>query len=383
MSGVDWERVYQRYLPLLERVATRAEFSDLMWEMQGELGTSHAYESGGDYRSSPNYAQGFLGADFTYDAKQNGYRIARIPHGDAWEPTKSSPLNAPSMNLGENDILLAIGGQPVSQTVTPGELLVNLAGQEVQATFQNAESGEKRTLTLKALRSERELRYRDWVSRNRQYVHEKTDGKVGYVHIPDMGGRGYAEFHRGFLAEVSYPALIVDVRYNGGGHVSQLILEKLSRRRIGYDVPRWGNTASLPRCICPRADGSSHKRKRRLRWRHFLALLQTDEIGTAHRKTDMGRRYRHLAPSRVCRWRRGTTQPEYSFWFEDVGWSVENYGTDPDIEVDYPPQDYFDERDAQLERAIAEILRQLEENPPQLPDFGERPQLTLPTLPKT
>ena len=246
MSGVDWEHVYQRYLPLLDRIATRGEFSDLMWEMQGELGTSHAYEFGGDYRSSPNYAQGFLGANFVYDAESGGYRITHIPQGDAWETTKDSPLNAPGINVRKGDILLSIGGQRVSGTVSPGELLVNLANQEVQATFQNADDSEKRVVTLKVLRSERELRYREWVSQNRQYVHEKTDGKVGYVHIPDMSRRGYAEFHRGFLAEVSYPALLVDVRYNGGGHVSQLLLEKLSRRRIGYDIPRWGTPHPYP-----------------------------------------------------------------------------------------------------------------------------------------
>ena len=143
MSGVDWEHVYQRYLPLLDRIATRGEFSDLMWEMQGELGTSHAYEMGGDYRSSPNYAQGFFGADFAYDTENNGYRITHIPHGDAWEASKDSPLNAPGVNVTEGDILLAIGGQQVSETVSPGELLVNLANQEVQATFQNAEDSGK------------------------------------------------------------------------------------------------------------------------------------------------------------------------------------------------------------------------------------------------
>ena len=381
MSGVDWEQVYQRYLPLLARVATRAEFSDLMWEMQGELGTSHAYESGGDYRSSPNYAQGFLGADFTYDAKQNGYRIARIPKGDGWEATKDSPLNAPGMNIQENDILLAIGGQPVSQTVTPGELLVNLAGQEVQATFQNAENGKKRTLTLKVLRSERELRYRDWVSLNRQYVHEKTEGKVGYVHIPDMGGRGYAEFHRGFLAEVSYPALIVDVRYNGGGHVSQLILEKLSRRRIGYDVPRWGTPHPYPDASVLGPMVAVTNENAGSDGDIFSHCFKLMELGLLIGKRTWGGVI-GISPHQGFVDGGGTTQPEYSFWFEDVGWSVENYGTDPDIEVDFRPQDYFDERDPQLERAIAEILRQLEENPPQLPDFGERPHLTLPTLPK-
>ena len=381
MSGVDWEHVYQRYLPLLDRIATRGEFSDLMWEMQGELGTSHAYEFGGDYRSSPNYAQGFLGADFAYHAESGGYRITHIPQGDAWEAAKDSPLNAPGINVREGDILLAIGGQNVSETVSPGELLVNLANQEVQATFQNAEDSEKRSVTLKVLRSERELRYREWVSRNRQYVHEKTDGKVGYVHIPDMSRRGYAEFHRGYLAEVSYPGLLVDVRYNGGGHVSQLLLEKLSRRRIGYDIPRWGTPHPYPDASVLGPMVAVTNENAGSDGDIFSHCFKLMELGLLIGKRTWGGVI-GISPHQMFVDRGGTTQPEYSFWFVDVGWSVENYGTDPDIEVDYRPQDYTTEADPQLDRAIEELLRQMEENPPEVPDFGDRPRLTLPTLPK-
>ena len=381
MSGVDWEHVYQRYLPLLDRIATRSEFSDLMWEMQGELGTSHAYEFGGDYRSSPDYAQGFLGADFAYDTESEGYRITHIPQGDAWEATKDSPLNAPGINLRKGDILLAIGGQRVSETVSPGELLVSFANQEVQATFQNADDGEKRVVTLKVLRSERELRYREWVSRNRQYVHKKTDGKVGYVHIPDMSRRGYAEFHRGFLAEVSYPGLLVDVRYNGGGHVSQLLLEKLSRRRIGYDVPRWGTPHPYPDASVLGPMVAVTNENAGSDGDIFSHCFKLMELGLLIGKRTWGGVI-GISPHQMFVDRGGTTQPEYSFWFVDVGWSVENYGTDPDIEVDYRPQDYATESDPQLDRAIEELLRQMEENPPEVPDFGDRPRLTLPTLPK-
>ena len=381
MSGVDWEHVYQRYLPLLDRIATRGEFSDLMWEMQGELGTSHAYELGGDYRRSPNYAQGFLGADFTYDTESEGYRVTHIPQGDAWEATKDSPLNAPGINVRKGDVLLAIGGQRLSETVSPGELLVNLANQEVQATFQNADDGEKRVVTLKVLRSEGELRYREWVSGNRQYVHEKTDGKVGYLHIPDMMRRGYAEFHRGFLAEVSYPGLLVDVRCNRGGHVSQLLLEKLARRRIGYDIPRWGTPHSYPDAsvlgpmvaVTDENAGSDGDI-----FSHCFKLM---ELGLLIGKRTWGGVI-GISPHQSFVDGGRTTQPEYSFWFVDVGWRVENYGTDPDIEVDYRPQDYAAESDPQLDRAIEELLRQIEENPPEVPDFGDRPRLTLPTLPK-
>ncbi len=218
MSGVDWQRVYDRYLPLLGRVATRSEFSDLMWEMQGELGTSHCYEFGGDYRPSPHYAQGFLGADFACDPATGGYRITHIVRGDPWDEMKDSPFNEPGVNVREGDVLLAIGGQALSERRSPGALLVNLAKQAVELTVLDSATGQKRTVTVKALPNEDQLRYREWVSTNRAYVHKKTRGKVGYVHIPDMMGRGYAEFHRGWLAELDRPGLIVDGRYNGGGY---------------------------------------------------------------------------------------------------------------------------------------------------------------------
>ena len=381
MSDVDWESIYDRYLPQLDRIATRAEFSDLMWEMQGELGTSHAYESGGDYRSSPNYGQGFLGADFAYDPENNGYRITHIVRGDTWNERRDSPLNAPGINVQEGDILLSIGGQQLNQNVSPGELLVNLGGQEVQTTFKNASDGEKRVVTIKVLSGEGELRYREWVAQNRKYVHEKTDGKVGYVHIPDMGRRGYSEFHRGFLTEVSYPGLLIDVRYNGGGNVSQLILEKLSRKRIGYALPRWGTPNSYPTAsvLGPMitvtnenagSDGDIFS--------HCFKLMALGKlIGKRTWGGVIG-----ISPHQGFVDGGSTTQPEYSFWFSDVGWSVENYGTDPDIEVDYRPQDYITDADPQLDKAIEILLQEMEENPPQLPDFGNRPRLTLPTLPK-
>lgn len=380
MSGVDWQHVYERYLPLLARVATRGEFSDLLWEMQGELGTSHAYEFGGDYRSSPNYTQGFLGADFVYDAENDGYRVVHIPCGDSWEAGKDSPLNATGIDLHVGDILLAIGGQRVSRTVTPHKLLVNLAEQEVQATFKSATNNAKRVVTLKTLQSEDALRYRAWVNHNRLYVHTKSDGKVGYIHIPHMMIDGYAEFHRGFMAELHHPALLIDVRYNGGGYVSWFILEKLTRRCLGYDIRRWGTPLPYPDCslqgplvaVTDENAGSDGDI-----FSHCFKLLKLGKL--IGKRTwggvigiDMG-----------CELVDGgyTTQPGYSFWFIDVGWGVENYGTEPDIEVNYRPQDYATENDPQLDRAIAELAKQLEKNPPQTPTFTKRPHLPLPRLP--
>ncbi|MBV9174771.1 MAG: PDZ domain-containing protein, partial [Chloroflexi bacterium] len=229
LSGIDWEAVNRRYQPLVDRITTRSEFSDLLWELQGELGTSHAYEMGGEYRSGPNYRQGHLAAEFLFDESAGAYRISRIVHGDTWDADATSPLNGPGVNVSAGDLLLAINGQRVDAEVTPAERLVNQAGNEVILTVRGANESAPRTVTVKALSDERQARYRDWVDANRQKVHQATDGRVGYIHVPDMGPEGYAQFHRSFLVEFDRDALVVDVRVNGGGHVSGLLLEKLAR----------------------------------------------------------------------------------------------------------------------------------------------------------
>jgi tricorn protease len=380
MSGVDWQAVYRRYWPLVSRIACRSEFSDLMWEMQGELGTSHAYEFGGDYRPEPNYPQGFLGADLAFDAAAGGYRITHIVRGDPWDEDACSPLSAAGINVAEGDVLLAIAGQRLSRDLSPQQALVHLAGEDVLVTVAGRDGAEARTVTVKTLRRESPARYREWVEANRQRVHAATGGRIGYVHIPDMGARGYAEFHRGFLAEVIREGLIVDVRFNGGGHVSQLLLEKLARRRIGYDVPRWSAPESYPSYAVPGPIVALTNEQAGSDGDIFCHAFKLMQLGPVIGKRTWG--------GVIGIWPRETlidggvtTQPEFSTWFEDVGWGVENYGTDPDIEVEIAPHDHVAGRDPQLDRAIAEALRRLEENPPKAPDFSSRPRLALPALP--
>ena len=427
MAEIDWTIVYDRYFPLIQRVSTRSEFSDLVWEMQGELGTSHAYEIGGDYRPSPAYSLGVLGADFTWDADAAGYRIDNIVVGDSWNREACSPLAAPGIDVRAGDVLLAINGQRLDAATGPAQLLVNQANQEVllslapraeegrgargegrevtgegrgargegrsarqdeaEETGQDqgatqAEQDKPHTLTaiVRAGHSEVDARYRAWVEENRRQVHAASAGRIGYLHIPDMGPRGYAEFHRGFLAEVARDGLIVDVRHNGGGHVSQLLLEKLARRRIGYDQSRWGGIAPYPSesmagpivALTNELAGSDGD----IFCHSFKVLKLGPLIGKRTWGGVVGVSPRHPLVDGTI-----TTQPEYSFWFEDVGWTVENYGTEPDIEVDNTPQDYVAGRDPQLERAIVEALRLLADKPVVRPDLKTRPSRALPKLP--
>jgi tricorn protease len=373
MSGIDWDAIYAQYAPLVERVGSRSELSDLFWELQGELNTSHAYEMGGEYRHGPHYQQGFLGVDWSYDAENNRYRITRIVQGDPADTNTTSPLTSPGLNITPGDAILAIDGQRVGPERSPQELLVNQAGNEVQLTIEDATSKEIRVVTAKAIGNERPARYREWVENNRRVVHEKSDGKVGYVHIPDMSPAGFAEFHRSYLAEYDYPALLVDVRFNGGGHVSGLLLEKLARRRIGYDFSRWGQPEPYPQ-ESPRgpmvALTNEHAGSDGDIFSHGFKLMGLGPlIGKRTWGGVIGISPRHTLVDGTV-----TTQPEYAFWFKDVGWNVENYGTDPDIEIDIAPQDYVHKVDPQLDRAIAEALRLIEERPALEPKPEERPR---------
>jgi len=379
MSKVDWEKVYHRYLPLLDRVNTRSEVSDVIKEMQGELGTSHAYEIGGDYRRTPEYTVGFLGAEWTYDEKAEAYRLTRVMKGDLWDERASSPLARAGVGLEAGDYLVAINGQPLSRDVKPEQLLVHRADQEVSVSFRRASKTEVETRAVRTLHSEQQLRYREWVNANREWVHKKSRNRVGYVHIPNMGPFGYAEFFRSFLTELDFDGLIIDVRFNGGGHVSQLLLEKLARRRIGFTKSRWSGVFPYPLeapagplvALTNEQAGSDGDI-----FSHAFKLLKLGPlvgkrtwggvigINPAHSLVDGG----------------FTTQPEYSHWFEDVGWGVENYGTDPDFEVEILPSDYVAGRDPQLEKALELVMERMARQPPLRPRFDSYPDLSLPEI---
>jgi len=256
---------------------------------------------------------------------------------------------------------------------SPQELLVNQADSEVQLTIEDVSTKETRVVTAKAIDEEQPARYREWVENNRRIVHEKSDGQVGYIHIPNMMGGGFAEFHRGFLTEYDYPALLVDVRFNGGGHVSGLLLEKLARRRVGYSFPRWGQPKPYP-YESPRgpmvALTNEHAGSDGDIFSHSFKLMGLGPlIGKRTWGGVIGINWRHTLVDGTR-----TTQPEFAFWFKDVGWNVENYGTEPDIEVDIAPQDYVNNVDPQLDRAISEALRLIMEVPVLEPKPEERPR---------
>ncbi len=378
MADINWQIVFDRYEPLVERASTRDEFTDIVWEMQGELGTSHAYAMGGDLKVTPHWTVGSLGADFTWDKKLKAYVISNISSGDSWNLEASSPLVHPGINLSNGDLLFAINKEPLTPTLTPYEVLFHKANEVVELKVAPQKTPQKtRTVLIKTLKNQYPTRYRDWVETNRAYVTKKTKGKVGYIHIPDMSSWGYAEFHRSFLQEVDKEGLIVDVRFNGGGNVSQLLLEKLARRRLGYDITRWHGMAPYPDqapmgpmvAITNEYAGSDGDM-----FSHNFKLMNLGPlIGKRTWGGVIGIWPRHgLVDGGM------TTQPEFSFWFKDIGWNIENYGVDPDIEIEFKPQDYTKGKDPQLDCGLKELDKLIKAHDEKIPTLKTKPSLALP-----
>lgn len=374
MSGVDWAGIRDRYLPLADRVATRSEFSDLLWELQGELGTSHAYEMGGDYRPTQGWHMGHLGVDLARDEATGRWHVTHVVAGDSWDADAASPLAAPGLRIQPGDSLLAVNGQPVPADSGPGPLLVHQSGQTIELTVGDRDGANPRHVYATALSDERPARYREWVETNRTRVHQASDGRIGYVHVPDMSAVGFAEFHRGYLTELDRDALIVDVRYNGGGSVSGLLLEKLARPTLGYDVSRWKPLESYfydaPAgplvCVTNEWAGSDGD----IFTHAFKMLGLGPVVGTRTWGGVIGiSEHQRLADGTL------TTQPEYSFWFKDVGWAIENRGAEPDIDRDIAPHEHVAGEDPQLETAIRLACTALAEHRPARPDRATRPSL--------
>ncbi len=296
--------------------------------------------------------------------------------GDSWNRQIDSPLAEPGADVAEGDVLIAINGRRLTREFGPDQALVNLAEREVVVMLKDGKTSERR-FAVKTLGDEKRLRYRSWVETNRRNVHRRTRDRIGYIHIPDMGPWGFSEFHRGFLSEFNREGLIVDVRYNRGGHVSPLLLGKLLRKRVGYDVLRYAPTQPYPPesiagpivALTNQFAGSDGD--------IFSHCFKLYGIGPLIGKRTWGgvigiNPYHRLVDGTI------TTQPEASFWFNDVGWGIENYGTDPDHDVDIAPHDYRDGNDPQMERAIELVLDLAKKNNIVKPDIKTRPSLKLP-----
>ncbi|MFZ3594494.1 S41 family peptidase [Streptomyces sp. BH104] len=361
MNGVDWDGVLDRYRPVLDRVATHDDLVDLLWEVQGELGTSHAYVTPRGGRGSAARRQGLLGADISRH-EDGGWVVDRVLPSETSDPRARSPLAAPGVAVRAGDAIVAVGGRPVDPVTGPAPLLVGTADKPVELTVSPAGGGDPRHVIVVPLDDEEPLRYHAWVEDRRTYVHQQSQGRLGYLHVPDMQAPGWAQIHRDLSVEVAREGLVVDVRENRGGHTSQLVVEKLARRVVGWDLPRDSRPFTYP-MDAPRgpvvavanefsgSDGDIVNAAIKA-----LGIGPVVGVRTWGGVIGIDSRYRLVDGTLV-------TQPKYATWMEGYGWGLENHGVDPDVEVVHAPQDSAAGRDPQLDEAIRIALASLAENP--------------------
>ncbi|MEU7048976.1 S41 family peptidase [Streptomyces eurythermus] len=382
MCGIDWDAVLDQYRPLVERVASPDEFADLLREVLGELGTSHAYVTAARRNEGPAHyqrRQGLLGANFVrHDGR---WLVRRILAGDSSDSRARSPLAGTGIR--EGAVLTHVDGRPVDPVTGPYPLLAGSGGTTVELTFTppDGEPGGPRRVAVVPLVDERPLRYQDWVAKRRDVVRELSDGKCGYLHIPDMGGSGWAQFNRDLRMEMSRPALIVDVRGNAGGHISELVVEKLTRTILGWDLTRDAQPVSY---------ASNAPRGPVVALADEATSSDGDMITAAFKLLDLGpvvgQRTWGGVVGMTGRHRLGDgtviTVPMNAAWFDAYGWSVENHGVAPDVEVLRTPVDWAEGRYPVLGEAVRLALELLERHPAAVPpDYSDVPDRTRPKLP--
>ena len=367
LHQVDWPAMRQRYLPLVAHVRHRADLTYIIGEMIGELNAGHAYVGGGDMPKAERVPMGLLGAQFERHAS-GAYRVKRILPGQNWDAKYRSPLTEIGVNVKVGDYILAVNGRPLSDLPDIQAALVGLAGKQVRLRVNSEPKTEgSREETVIPTADEHSLYYLDWVLGNIAAVEKASGGKVGYVHVPDMGVPGLNEFAKFYYPQLHKEALIVDCRGNGGGNVSPMIIERLRREPAMYTVARNGSVNVDPagQVLGPKV----------LLLDQFSAS-DGDIVGYRFRKHQLGPIIGQRSWGGVVGIRGSLpfldggilNRPEFSrFDLEAREWIMEGVGVEPDITVVNNPADEFAGKDDQLTRAIEEIRKRMAAQPVKIP----------------
>ena len=378
MNGVDWKAMHDKYAALVPFVNNRNDLTYLLGELVGELNNGHAYVGGGDRVEAPRIKLGLLGAEFSRDPATRAYRIDRILPGENWNEETRSPLTVPGVGVKEGEYILAINNQPVARLANLYDALIGTAGKQVilRVNGKPAEDGA-RDVTVVPTADEAPLYYTAWVRQNIDYVNRKSDGKVGYLHIPDMGRPGLDEFTKLYFPQLKKQAIIIDVRGNGGGFVSPLVIERLRRALVMVDMTR---NSTVPQVNPPQtfigpmtalmdefsaSDGDI-----------FPYRFKTLGLGKLIGKRSWGGVIGIRNPLPLMDGGQ-IFKPEFAPYSKEPGkgWVIESHGVDPDIVVDNDPYKEFHGDDQQLDRGIEEMLAELKtkhyELPP-IPPFPDR-----------
>jgi len=366
MHGVDWKAMRQKYGVLLADVATRSDLNRVIQWMMSELSVGHHRGGGGDRLEQPKSVPGgLLGADV--EVANGRYRFRKIYGGLNWNPDLRSPLTEPGVDVRAGEYLLAVRGQEVRPPANVYSFFENTSGKIVEITVgPNPDGSGSRTVQVVPIASEASLRNRDWVEGNLRKVEAATGGRVAYVYVPNTAGSGYDYFKRYFYPQAHKDAVIVDERFNGGGSVADYYIDILRRPLIAYWAMRYGDdlktpTASIqgPKAMIIDETAGSGGDLLPWMWRKF-------GMGPLIGRRTWGGLVGVLGFP-VLMDGGSITAPNLAIWTAEEGWTVENEGVPPDIEVEQMPADVIAGRDPQLEKAIEVVMEELRKNPPAQP----------------
>ncbi len=368
LHGVDWEKVRKNYEPLVPFVRHRADLTYIIGEMIGELSTGHTYVGGGDLPKKDRIKTGLLGAVIEQDPASKYYRITEILKGHNWDKSLRSPLTEMGVDARVGDFILAVDGKPTNQMRDIYESLVNKVDKQVRLRLNGAAKDEgARDTTVVPIGDEHPLYYLKMVEENIEKVNKATQGRVGYIHIPDMGVPGLNEFAKYYYPQLRKEALIVDVRGNGGGNVSPMVIERLRREAAMIDIAR--NTAPTP-------DPGGLVMGPKVCLMDEFSASDGDIFPYRFRQYKLGKLIGKRSWGGVVGIR-GTlpivdggflNRPEFSRYdLEGKEWIMEGHGVDPDIVVDNDPAKEYAGIDEQLNKAIEVILEELKAHPAKIP----------------
>jgi len=365
MHGVDWNAMHAKYLPLVDRITTRNELSDLIGRFVGELSALHTSVRGGDLRQDENnISAASLGAVYSRDEKNKGFRIDYIYKADPDYPDEKSPLDDPYLDVQNGDIITKVNGVDALSALDIGELLRNQAGKQVRLTLLRGKVSKD--VIVKPIRNEYNLRYRDWEYGKRLEVENKGNDQIGYLHLRAMTANDINQFYREFYPVFNKKGLIIDVRYNFGGNIDSFILEKLLRKAWMY----WKGRSGEPYWNMPYAFRG-----------HIVVLVNENTYSDGEAFAD-GFKKLGLGTTIGTRtwggeiWLNSSNRlsdngyaraPMMGVYSEDGEWLIEGYGFVPDVEVDNLPHATFNGKDAQLDRAIEHLQKLIKEDPRDVP----------------
>ncbi|MCI0387378.1 MAG: S41 family peptidase [Acidobacteria bacterium] len=377
MHGYDWEALRKQYEPQLKHVAHRSDLNYVISEMISELTVQHAYIQGGDFNIPPRPQVGLPGARFGLDREAGRYQITKIFAGQNEEDIYRSPLTEIGVDVKAGDYLLAVNGVELKPDEDPYRLLRNKSGDPVQLTVNSRPTMEgARVVSYRPITDEQNLIYLDWVTGNMAKVDKLSGGKLGYLHVPDMGANGIREFIKWYYPQLKKEGLIVDVRANGGGNVSRMLIERLRRKLLAGQFARTSEEPNLypdgvfvGPMVCLLNENSSSDGD------IFPAMFREAGLGPLIGKRSWG--------GVVGITNRGTlvdggmvNVPEFGFTNAKGEWIIEGYGVDPDIPVENDPKPVIQGKDPQLERGVTELLNKLKTKPTVWPKRAPDPVKT-------